>query len=254
MSLPNSLSVGFAASHRPVDGDDLNILVALSQRVEDKRLNVIRAPTLVGGPVPEIDPPITHLTLRNCRHINSKAIIKFVKKMYRIKYLDLRGCPVTNSAVNAIAQHCLYLEALFLPVTEAITDVSLLTLFTRCQRLHTIHMGGSSGITDDVVQRMAERGDFDCYAEWKVASRGSRCALLGSPSAWLRRVCACVCGLQSVAFTQCPSLTDSLLSRLFGGAKANNIEEVTLSSCTGLTEMALIGLANAAESSKPSVR
>lgn len=61
--------------------------------------------------------------------------------------------------------------------------------------------------------------------------------------------------MQVLSFTRCNTLTDSLLSRLLGGAKSLQLEELTLAHCERLTEMCLIGLANAGDlATGPGVR
>jgi hypothetical protein len=49
---------------------------------------------------------------------------------------------------------------------------------------------------------------------------------------------------QSLTFRRCPNIDDTLLSRVFGGAKAKTLEQLMLTDCTQLTDMAIVGLTN----------
>ncbi len=60
-----------------------------------------------------------------------------------------------------------YLEAVWLPESDAITDGCLTQLITRCKRLHTLEVGGA-GVTNTFLEAVCDRGEHDVYADWKV--------------------------------------------------------------------------------------
>ncbi len=51
--------------------------------------------------------------------------------------------------------------------------------------------------------------------------------------------------LQGFILNNCVNVTDTLLSRVFGGVKCKKIQELGLVACPAVTDMGLIGLTNA---------
>jgi hypothetical protein len=104
-------------SHRrPLDLEDVAVLVTV---IETLGLQPITtrdvALRLTGGPVPESSLRVRRITLRGCKSVDDSLVKALVKKVKRLRELDLRGCPVTAASVTTIAKNCLYLEALWLP-------------------------------------------------------------------------------------------------------------------------------------------
>lgn len=98
------------------------------------------------------NPSLETLSLAlNGEGITSDGMVACIRKLRRLRCLDISGCPQLWRVPLALARHCEFLEDLNLASVAHVCDVDVSQLFERCLHLRCLNLTGCSNVSEDVL-------------------------------------------------------------------------------------------------------
>lgn len=177
------------------------------------------------------------LRLRGCKRAapssNWSWLLTLVRHNPKLRVLDLRGCSLTDSALNEVAMYCKNLEEAHIGVLphSVISDKSLVALAnSRSRRLKYIDLCGCNLIRD--------RGLIALITKHKATleSLGLQCCGIGDAS--LAALGRLECKLKRLNLHRCSQVTTKGIIRVVRGC-GSTLEALDLSNCS-ISDKALV--------------
>jgi len=164
---------------------------------------------------------IDHVNLSGCSLITDTGLQALAQHCTGLTELDLSSCAlITDAVLRVLAQHCSGLTSLNLDRCRLITDAGLQALAQRCTGLTSLNLEWCSRITDAGLQALAQ------HCTGLTSLNLNRCRLI--TDAGVQALAQHCTGLTSLDLDKCRLITDAGVQAL-------------AQRCTGLTTLNLAG-------------
>jgi Leucine Rich repeat len=177
---------------------------------------------------------IDHVNLSGCTLITDTGLQALAQHCTGLTKLYLAGCRlITDTGLQALAQHCTGLKELYLAGCRLITDTGLQALAQHCTGLKELNLAGCRLITDVGLQALAQHctGLTELYL--------AECSLI--TNAGLQALAQHCTGLTELDVEECDQITDAGLQAL--AQRCTGLTKLDLDGCDLITNAGLRALA-----------
>ena len=150
------------------------------------------------------------VVLKNCWKVTNTSLIHLAKNCKNLNILDLCGCwEVTDDGLTALSLGCRYLRSIDLSNCRKITDRGIQNLLANCPNMMDIFLSYCKALTDSIMSNMS----------------------------------SCSPNIRRLNLQRCLGITDHGYT-LFAASRHFKLQELNLSDCSFLTDVAVNYLAS----------